>query len=109
MKRIPMIAAKSLTYGTRRLRAGDTFDASRQDVRVLTAVGLARETNRPPPPPNTQSAKGDAPRREPDLRSMEDANTDIDMLRQQYQAIKGREPDKRWRVARLRAEIESEA
>lgn len=34
-------ATKSFTYAGRALKAGDTFTASRQDARVLRAVGRA--------------------------------------------------------------------
>jgi len=34
-------ATKSFTYAGRALRAGDAFDASRSDARVLRAVGRA--------------------------------------------------------------------
>lgn len=37
-----MIAMKSMRYQTRRLRAGDEFDATRTDARVLTALGKAK-------------------------------------------------------------------
>lgn len=37
-----MIANRRFTYGTRRLVADDTFDATAQDARVLVALGHAR-------------------------------------------------------------------
>lgn len=36
-----MIASRKLIYGTRRLKAGDDFDASTRDARVLHAIGRA--------------------------------------------------------------------
>ncbi len=36
-----MIATKAMTYGTRRLKAGDEFVASRRDARLLAAIGRA--------------------------------------------------------------------
>lgn len=45
--RVPMIATKDLTYATRRLKADDQFDASRNDARVLTALGRARLIEEP--------------------------------------------------------------
>lgn len=36
-----MQAVKAMTYGTRRLVAGDVFDASARDARILTAIGKA--------------------------------------------------------------------
>lgn len=38
----PMQATKALRYGTRRLLAGDTFEASARDARILTAIGKAK-------------------------------------------------------------------
>ncbi len=37
-----MIASVSLSYGTRRLVAGDEFMAPRRDARILAALGRAR-------------------------------------------------------------------
>lgn len=53
-----LIAVKPLTYATRRLQAGDEFEASRTDARVLVAVNRARIMDKPrepgslPPPPS---------------------------------------------------------
>jgi hypothetical protein len=103
MKRIPMIASKVLTYGTRRLRAGDTFEATPQHARVLTAVGLARETARisvPAPKPVSKPA----PVRPPLPPIVE---TELSQLRYDYEVKTGSKADMRWGVARLRAEIEA--
>lgn len=41
--RVPMIATKDMTYGTRRLRAADEFEANdRSQSRLLAALGRAR-------------------------------------------------------------------
>lgn len=37
-----LIAERTHNYGTRRLRAGDEYEASEQDARVLVAVLMAR-------------------------------------------------------------------
>ncbi|MFC5607757.1 hypothetical protein [Variovorax soli] len=37
-----LIATRRFTYGTRRLQADDPFPATKQDARVLTALGKAR-------------------------------------------------------------------
>jgi hypothetical protein len=42
-----MVATKSMTYRTRRLRAGDEFEANRRDARVLTAIGKAKVAAEP--------------------------------------------------------------
>ncbi len=38
-----MIASQAMTYGTRRLLAGDEFAASRRDADLLARLGRARE------------------------------------------------------------------
>lgn len=42
-----MVATKSMTYRTRRLRAGDEFEANRRDARVLAAIGKAKAAAEP--------------------------------------------------------------
>jgi hypothetical protein len=37
-----MVATKSMVYHTRRLQAGDQFDASDRDARILAAIGKAK-------------------------------------------------------------------
>lgn len=37
-----MVATKSMVYRTRRLQAGDQFDASGRDARILAAIGKAK-------------------------------------------------------------------
>ena len=44
MTKVKMVAARPMSYATRRLRAGDEFDAAGKDARVLAAVGLAKAT-----------------------------------------------------------------
>ena len=41
--KVRMKAARSFRYATRMLSAGDEFEASRQDARVLAAIGNATE------------------------------------------------------------------
>ena len=115
MKRIPMIAAKVMRYGTRMLRAGDTFDAVRQDARVLTAVGLASECHhvvtKPAPVPapvRVATRPAPVPRPAPVLVQTEPvADAEIDALRAEYETRTGRTADRRWGIARLKAEIEA--
>jgi hypothetical protein len=42
-----MVATKSMTYRTRRLCAGDEFEANRRDARVLAAIGKAKAAAEP--------------------------------------------------------------
>ena len=77
MKR-QMTATKAFRYGTRALKAGDEFTASRADARVLEAIGRATAARVAPPT--------------------------LDELRAQAASL-GIELDNRWREARLTAEI----
>ena len=60
-----LIAVKPLTYATRRLLAGDEFEATRTDARVLVAVNRARMMDEPrepgtlPPPPAAVQKKAE--------------------------------------------------
>lgn len=40
-KTVPMIASKPMRYGTRRLRAGDSFDCRTDDVTLYETIQLA--------------------------------------------------------------------
>jgi hypothetical protein len=40
--RVPMIATRTMTYGTRRLKADEAFEATRPNARLLAALGRAR-------------------------------------------------------------------
>ena len=105
MSRIPMIARKSLRYGTRRLRAGDTFDAARQDARVLTAVGLASE-HKPgkPVPVRVPRKPAPAPRvQEPEAF----VDPEVEALRDEYKTRTGRRPHYTWNAERIREAIAS--
>lgn len=44
-----LVAVQRMTYNTRRLQAGDSFDASERDARLL--VGLRKAKIGPPPAP----------------------------------------------------------
>lgn len=71
---MPTVELKALTdfsYGTRRLKAGDTFTASARDAKILHAIGKAsgaREPGKvPPPPPSLMTrAMTATPQREPE-------------------------------------------
>lgn len=95
-----LIATKSLTYATRRLRAGDGFIVrSDKDAKVLIAIGKAK--------PDLETAKPKARKAEKataEPAPSEDQN-DLEKLRNAYLEQKGEEPDKRWGVARLKLEL----
>jgi hypothetical protein len=79
-----LIATKSMTYNTRRLMAGDLFQAKPRDARVLTAIGKAR-------------LAGEAPK----AAELED----IAAVRAEYEQIVGKRPFNGWDVATLREKM----
>lgn len=81
-----LTATRPMRYATRALQAGDEFEASRQDARVLTALGRARP------------AQAVAP------QDGDDAPDPLDALRAEAEAA-GVDVDKRWGEKRLRTEI----
>lgn len=83
-----LIATRALTYGTRRLTAGDAFQARPRDARILLAIGKAR-----------------VPAAEPAEPPAVDDDDDLDALRAEAAEL-GVEVDGRWKEKRLRAEIE---
>lgn len=130
-----LIATKPLRYGTRRLLAGDPFDASPRDARVLFAIKKARDPNKrqpvrlaPPPPdiavrlaaaapvpeePEPQpkfalSAPEPAAAAVADDESVEsvECGPDIDALRSEAQAL-GLAVDRRWGERRIREAMEA--
>lgn len=76
-----LIATQPLTYGTRRLRTGDSFVADQGDGPVYVTLGLAKTA-----PPVDES--------------------DLDAWRENYRAVFGRSADGRWGIDRIRKEIE---
>ncbi|WP_226576538.1 hypothetical protein [Acuticoccus sediminis] len=94
-----MKALRSLRYGTRRLQAGDYFDAKMKDVRILEAIKKARVarevgTLAPPPADLVQMVKADA-----------EPVTDIKAIRDEYERVLGKRPFNGWDIATLRAKI----
>jgi hypothetical protein len=92
-----LVALKSITYATRRLQAGDAFDAVARDARILKAIGKARDDYDVPVAPLPPPAVPTPP-----------ADDGLDALRAEAEAA-GVRVDKRWGEARLRAEIASTA
>lgn len=81
-----LIATKAMTYATRRLRAGDEFEATNQHARILKAIGKA------------SAAKAEPKKPEPVIDV-------VDVLRRRATEM-GIKVDGRWSEARLRSEIE---
>lgn len=97
-----LIATRSGTYGTRRLRAGEPFDATNQYGNIYIALGRAK---RPPTdaastvtipasavPPQSTSAG-------PEQRTAED---ELVMLKAEFTRLTGQAPPSNWGVRALR-------
>jgi hypothetical protein len=98
-----LIATKSLKYATRRMQAGDEFDATDMHARILVGARKARYAPRQeePKPPNPVIV--------PEVQAppvATKAETDeLDRLRALAER-RGIHVDGRWGAARLRQEIE---
>jgi hypothetical protein len=110
-----LVATKPFTYATRRMQAGDAFEASDRDARLLLAIKKARRADdrvpgQIPPPPATLVAKIVAPAVAASLPAppTDDDEADIDALRAQAESA-GVDVDRRWGAKRLQAEIEKAA
>ena len=115
MTMIKMTATKALKYGTRRLEAGDVFEARKGHARVLEALKRAKATtdaippipaalktrvmkaNRDPLDHDDNGRKGGAPKPE--------QSEDLFDLRAQYERVVGRRPFMGWDAAELRKRI----
>lgn len=81
-----LVATRSLTYATRRLKAGDYFTArSDKDARILVAIRKARS----------------APAREPGSV----VESDLAALRSEYEAAIGKRPFMGWDAEKLREKL----
>jgi hypothetical protein len=87
-----LIATKPMTYATRRLQAGDAFDAPARDARVLLAIRKAKAAGEAAPSPEAPEPPAPA----------EDA--DLEALRAEAERL-GIDVDGRWGAKRLRSEI----
>lgn len=87
---VDLIATKSMTYATRRLKADDAFGAKPRDARVLVAIGKARYAT-------TGAVAADEVRTvQPD---------DLKDLRDAYREKTGKRPFHGWDADALRAKI----
>jgi hypothetical protein len=89
MTRIAMVALKPMAYATRRLKAGDEFEAKPAEATVLRHLGHARDADRAPPPRPAPPAE----------------IVDLDTLRARFEAASGRRADRRWGANRLATEL----
>ncbi len=97
MPTVMLMANRQMTYATRRLLPGDTFEASARDARILLAMKKVREVRKPavvPPPPPAVAAK------------TAEWSAELDTLREEARAA-GVAVDMRWGSRRLRQEIDA--
>lgn len=110
-----LIATKSYRYDTRRLVAGDEFEATDMHARVLVGARKARYAHEtgpqhPPQPSPPSQPKPPPPESEPDDDEPDErtpsrpGGDDIEPLRAKARAL-GIAVDGRWGVARLQYEI----
>jgi len=92
-----MIATRPMTYGTRRLKAGDGFTAASRDADLLQRLGRARYVEAEPLGHDQDGKKGGskAPKKADDLKE----------LRKQYQEVVGKKPFAGWDAETLKSKI----
>jgi hypothetical protein len=101
--RVPMIATKEMTYGTRRLKAEDGFQAAdRGQARLLTALGRARLVEPEAPRAKRPQLDHDHNGKEGGARKQPG---DLAPLRAEYEAVVGKKPFNGWDAATLREKI----
>ena len=89
-----VVLADKMEYGTRALRAGQTFEVSDADAYWLELIGnarLAKDKERPNLAPRVATS----------------IDAELERWRACYLAATGKAPDKRWGLARLRQELEA--
>lgn len=86
-----MVALKSLKYATRRLEAGDRFEASKRDARALHAVGKANYA----PAYETRAMTAKASGMDPERAA----------LREEYRSVSDKAPFNGWDNETLRQKI----
>ncbi|KQX35327.1 hypothetical protein ASD04_14905 [Devosia sp. Root436] len=100
-----LIATKGLRYATRRMMAGDEFEANNRDARVLVAIGKARPMRMPgsidaPPPAIVEKAKQVA------AKTSDDDKGALNKLRADYQTLVGKKPFAGWKAGELQRRID---
>lgn len=110
--KIQMVARRDMRYGTRRLKAGDSFEATRADARILTAVKRAEPYVRPtadiPAIPEKLKARAAASvTQAPVPPAIQDQTESDDRapLRAEYQAKFGKKPFHGWDADTLKAKL----
>ena len=82
-----LVALRPMIYGTRRLKAGDIFEATRNDASVYCILGLAKDV------------EGEEFREH--IEECKQTMT-LDDWRRRWRAIHQRGPDGRWGIDRIR-------
>lgn len=98
-----LIAKRDMRYGTRRLKAGDYFEASKRDAKVLAAVKRADYApgNRMPSnvPPIPEGLKKQVEQQD---------GEEIKGLREQYASKFGKRPYMGWDAETIRQKLAAE-
>jgi len=97
MNRTSLVALKPMRYRTRALRAGDPFECTAAEARILVGARLAQDAPAVAPPRRPVGR----PERPPSGAA---AGTPRD-LGAEYEALAGRKPHPRWSDVRLRGEV----
>jgi hypothetical protein len=113
MPKVDMIATKDFSYSTRRLKAGDTFEARNEaDARILRAIKKARPSRVPgdaPPPPDAlrdRLTQLDHDRvGAPGGSKSGGGGSEIAALRAEYKTLVGKAPFNGWNADTLREKI----
>ncbi|MBZ9653537.1 hypothetical protein [Phyllobacterium lublinensis] len=89
-----LIATKSMTYATRRLQAGEQFEAGPRDARLLIAIKKAKPGD----------GDGEAGTSVPTIPVPEPVG-ELAVLRAEYKAIAGKAAFNGWNAGKLREKI----
>lgn len=113
-----LIANKALRYATRRMMAGDEFEANNRDARVLVAIGKARHVREPgsidaPPDAVLQKIKKVTNPLDHDndgasggSKSPDGDKEALNKLRGEYTELLGKKPFAGWDAAELQRRID---
>ena len=82
--KLEIVATRPLRYGTRALAAGQAFEATSRDAKILVGAGKARYPEPPPPPPTADQ---------------------MAELREEYERVVGKRPFMGWSADELRAAL----
>ena len=106
-----VISNRAMTYGTRRLKAGDEFTTSARDADILVRLGKASEVPPalaqgnfkvpPPPAPPAAPVQQTTPVAQADDDGDGDENP-LKTVRDEYEQVVGRRPFHGWDEAELR-------